>query len=208
MTSTRILAAGGVLVLVIAGCGSGGSSAPTPAPVPSVTAPSSASTSGVSPTSAAPPVSTASTTSVPYSNVPTSASPATPSGELMISDVRAGTHSGYDRVVIELTGGEPGELTWTAQYDVSPHTQGKGDAIELPGSAILRVSVYGLTYPPPGASTPHGLQADSAQGSITGVYVDPVFEAQAHVYVGLDVQRDFHVVEFDSPTRIVIDFKT
>lgn len=200
-----------MIVLLVAGCGSGQPSAPS-SPAPTGDASPSAGATSLSPSqttapSGAPSSATTSVPAVPYATVPTSANPAQPGSGLLITDVRVGTHTGYDRVVVELSGGQPGELTWVAEYDDHPHTQGKGDPVVLPGSAVLRVSVYGLTHPPAGQSTPSGLLADSAQGNITGVYVDPVFEGQAHVFIGLDAQRGFHVREYDSPTRIVIDIK-
>lgn len=220
MTRTKILAVIAVLGLTMSGCGSGGSGAPSSsAPATSGTSTSSAVPTSVAPTSgvstSAAPTSGVSTSvaltgaapSVPFSSVPTSANPANPSSELLITDVRAGAHDGFDRVVIELTGGQPGQIVWKAEFVDNPHTQGKGDPIDLPGAATLSVSVFGLTYPPAGTSTPHGLQSNSAQGNITAVFVDPVFEGQAHVYIGLDAQRGFHIVEFDSPTRIVIDIR-
>ena len=79
--------------------------------------------------------------------------------------------------------------------------------MDLPGSATLRVIVTGLTYPPTGTSTPSGLVADSAHGNVTGVFVDPVFEGQAQIFIGLDASRGFHVSMLDSPTRIAVDIE-
>lgn len=205
----RVLAAAGLLVLTIAGCGTGGSTSPSStAPAPTSTGSSAPGGPLASPTTA-PGGSDApdGTPTVVFDDAPTSTSAVSPSPELVITEVRVGSHPGYDRVVIELAGGSPDQAGWRVEYDDEPRTQGKGDEVELPGAATLRVIVTGLTYPPTGTSTPSGLLADSAHGEVTGVYVDPVFEGQAQIFIGLDASRGFHVSMLDSPTRIAVDIE-
>ena len=209
MTSMRVLAAAGLLVLTIAGCGTGGSTSPaSTAPAPTSTD-SSASGGPLASTTTAPGGSDApdGTPTVVFDDSPTSTSPASPSPELVITEVRVGSHAGYDRIVVELTGGSPDQVGWRVEYDDEPRTQGKGDEVDLPGSATLRVIVTGLAYPPTGTSTPSGLVADSAHGNVTGVFADPVFEGQAQIFIGLDASRGFHVSMLDSPTRIAVDIE-
>ena len=208
MTSMRLLAATGLLVLTIAGCGTGSTDGPSTASAPansgSATPGSAAASAIATPGSSSAPVNTP---TIVFDDAPTSTSAVSPSPELVITEIRVGSHSGYDRVVIELAGGSTDQVGWRVEYDEEPRTQGKGDAVELPGSATLRVIVTGLTYPPTGTSTPSGLLADSAHGKVTGVYVDPVFEGQAQIFIGLDASRGIHVSMLDSPTRIAVDIE-
>lgn len=200
----------GVLVLAAVGCGSGNQPGPNPSPSgPSGTGSGTASvapTLGV-PTSPSPTSSAAPTSAATFSDVPTSAQPASPSGELRLTEVRVGSHPGYDRVVAGVEGGSPDNLGWRLEYDPEPRTQGRGDPVDLPGTETLRLIIFGLTYPPEGAAMPSGLQPDSNQGNITGVYVDPVFEGQAQIFIGLEQRRGFQVTMLDSPTRIVVDIQ-
>ncbi len=145
MTSMRVLAAAGLLVLTIAGCGTGGSTSPaSTAPAPTSTD-SSASGGPLASTTTAPGGSDApdGTPTVVFDDSPPSTSPASPSPELVITEVRVGSHAGYDRIVVELTGGSPDQVGWRVEYDDEPRTQGKGDEVDLPGSATLRVIVTG-----------------------------------------------------------------
>ncbi len=193
------VAAAGLLAWSLVGCGTG-----SQAPTPSATGPTETDSASASPTNPPDPSRTP-TSKVTFSNVPTSAQPVTPSGELTVTQVRVGDHEEYDRVVVEFAGGSAENLGWRVEYDPDPRTQGQGAPVELPGAETVRLIIFGLTYPPEGGTMPSGLQPGSAQGDITGVYVDPVFEGQAQVFIGLDAQRGFSVSALDSPTRIVVD---
>ncbi len=209
----------GAALMLLVGCGliTGGSSGSTTTVTVPVTttaqAPTTAApTSGAQTTSApaptmAPASTSPSTTPVPYSDAPTSHEPPNAHWEYQMGDVRVGEHSQYDRVVIEVTGSEASGLTWWAEYSDEPRTQGAGDIVELGGDAVLAVRLQGIAYPPEDVPVLHGVLPNSAHGHITGVYVDPVFEAMVQVFIGVDQQRGFHVTTLESPTRLVIDIE-
>lgn len=128
--------------------------------------------------------------------------------ELLLTEVRAGQHEGYDRIVFEHAGG--GAPGWYAEYVDEALEPGSGFPLELDGEAILYISAVGLT---PG-------NADSDQGQLELSHLeDPkgtVFEdvvttfvhhGAASYYVGLDQQRDFRVSvwEHEDGPRLIID---
>ena len=198
-----------VIAFTMVACGNN-----QPTPEPTSPAPTSPATISPSPTESAPvdsptPTATVTTTTQPPQSWPTSPVSAEPQnpGSFDIADVRVGAHDGFDRVVIELAGGAANQATWKVEYEPNPHTQGKGDLVDLPGNATLRVVVYGLVTPP-GHTTQTRLLDNSAHGNVTGVYHDPVFEGQAQVFIGLDRVRGLRVSTLDSPTRIVIDIQS
>lgn len=144
---------------------------------------------------------------MPFADAPTTVQPADYGSDYEVVGVRVGSHDGYDRVVVELSGGDAASLYWWAEYDSNPVTQGKGDPVELDGDATLRVNVQGIAMPEPGDEMVRGLQADSGQGEVTGVYVDPMFEAMIQVFIGVEQRAGFHVSTLESPTRLVIDIQ-
>lgn len=123
-----------------------------------------------------------------------------------IATTRVGAHDGFDRVVIELGGGTGAQAGWQAQYVPIAFAQGSGLAIDIPGGAVLEVILRGLVVPPPEPWL-NDFQPNSTHGGVRAVYIDPVFEGQAVVYVGLDEERDFTVSLFEEPARIVIDIQ-
>lgn len=216
MKPTKLVSVIAVAGLLVAGCGNG-SNQPSPSPsVVEVTVTASeppsvpATTQPAPPTSAAPASSAAPTQEAsatgPFGTAPTEQHPGVASGTYEITAIRVGAHAGYDRVVIELDGGQAAQVTWLAEYDPNPITQGRGDPVELGGGATLRVIVRGLIVPP-NVDPPRGLLADSAHGQITGVYADPVFEGQSVIFIGLPTEAGFHINMLDSPTRIVVDIQ-
>lgn len=164
-------------------------------------------TDPVTPTTTEPDATTESAPRPDYGTAPTTAVPADHGTDYSVTGVKAGAHEGFDRVVVELTGGEAANLYWWAEYDPQPLTQGKGDPVELPGAAVLRVNVQGIAMPEPGDDFVRGLQPNTAHGAVTGVYVDPMFESMIQVFIGLNEQAGFHISTLDSPTRIVIDIE-
>lgn len=218
MKAIHTAAVAGSLALLLAGCNPS-QPAPAPAPTPGTVTvtttveppdPNStdvAPTAGVMtpvPSTVAAPTRSASG-SMPWAMAPTSAVAADPRYDFNIATTRVGDHNGYDRVVIELTGGSAAQATWLVEYVTEPIEQGRGDVIAMAGSAWLRIIVRGLAMPPDPVLS--GAQPGSAHGVVASVYIDPVFEGQAQVFVGLDRPRGFVVSTLDAPTRIVIDIQ-
>ncbi len=125
----------------------------------------------------------------------------------IVTDVRVGAHDGYDRVVAEFTGDEA--LGWRAQWVNRPHEVGRGDPINIPGSAFLDVNVTGVGIPM--TDEDYELYFDQrgplTAGSVAAVY-DATFEGSAHIVIGVDQQRPFKIYQLDNPLRVVIDIQT
>lgn len=128
-------------------------------------------------------------------------------GEMMIEDVRAGSHDGYDRLVVELSGtGSPSVL---AGYDNDPRQQASGFPLKPAGNAYFTLIIQGV---PLSMSADEAVLAKSnpagvAAGGITEIADGGVFEADAQYVVGLDKQRPYKLSVLENPTRVVVDFQ-
>lgn len=124
--------------------------------------------------------------------------------EQVITDFRVGSHDGYDRVVLELSGtDDPG---WMINWVQRAHEQGRGEELDLEGPAFLDVNVMWVTYPfdeetEKIAYTGRGLQET---GDIRA-YFDSIFEGQVHLVIGMDQNRPYRVFTLSDPVRVVID---
>ena len=122
-----------------------------------------------------------------------------------ITDVRVGTHDGYDRVVLEFQQGTP-ELTLDRAQP--PFTQdASGLPMEVEGSSFLRLTMRGGSK-----------QTDDNTSSYDGptdlnpelpVLVDLIeggdFERQSTWYLGLTSEACVRVLLLEDPARVVID---
>jgi hypothetical protein len=140
---------------------------------------------------------------------PTPAPAAAPSAcrapGVYLTAVRAGQHSGYDRVVFQFSGGLP---AYRLAYVTSVVQDPKGTPVPLAGQAYLRVVFRGAsgwcadpphqTYPGPAVLTPYypTLLVISAAGD---------FEGYLSFGVGLAARASYHVSRLASPDRVVID---
>jgi hypothetical protein len=127
-------------------------------------------------------------------------------GTLAVTDVRVGTHDGFDRIVFETDGdGTPG---WFVEY-AEATAQGSGEPVEVEGEVTLRVAITMVTLPPdlPDDLEPwDGERLDGPAGGIVlEVVEDTIFEGHHTFFVGLDEERPFLVERFDDPDRVVID---
>jgi len=122
-----------------------------------------------------------------------------------ITDVRVGTHDGYDRVVFEFEQGTP-ELT--LDRATPPFTQdASGLPLDVDGSSLLRLTMRGGSK-----------QTDEGTSSYDGptdldpdlpVLVDLIeggdFERQSTWYLGLTSEACVRILLLDDPARVVID---
>lgn len=227
MKAQRVIASGAIALVVLAGCGVGAdkkqaSDAVEPSATPRATAATTvpdatAATSQPDATTkpAAPSSNTATTATDPkdttkavaYSSEPTAHQPAKGAADYVLTDVRVGQHDGFDRVVVELTGSAATQLSWRAEYTDNPHTLGRGNRVDPGGKNVLAIHLQGLPMALDPHPAEHGMVPSSAQGNVAGVYVDPSFEMDAQVFIGLDRRRAFHVSTLDSPTRLVVDIQ-
>ncbi|CAM3457729.1 hypothetical protein OCAE111667_10760 [Occultella aeris] len=131
-----------------------------------------------------------------------------PAGEpdLLLTDVRAAEHDGFDRVVLEFVGtGTPG---WRASYTDAPAQEGSGNPIDLEGDADLQIFVSNTRYPDEGET---GFWEGPSQFETEGEEVEEVnvpgtFEGETQAVLGIDsVGAPFRVFALTDPVRVVID---
>lgn len=125
---------------------------------------------------------------------------------LTVTDLRVGTHEGYDRVVFDLGGsGTPG---WRVEYVDEALDDGSGNPVAVDGDVILQVVISGTAMP-----------TDSGVEEYDGGTVDPDdteaveqvvyrfwFEGYTTAFVGVDGERKpFRVFSLTDPARVVVD---
>ncbi|NLU83928.1 hypothetical protein [Rhodococcus sp. HNM0569] len=147
----------------------------------------------------------------PSDSAPTDASPksAAPSAgaKLTVTDVRVGSHGGFDRVVYEMAGtGTPG---FRAQYVPEAVQDGSGRTIPVDGAAILQVQIDGSAYPfdtgVEGYTGPDPVPGTDG-GSVASVNGALVFEGVTQSFVGVNAaDLPFSVTTLADPPRVVVD---
>ena len=219
--SRALCAALAVTALTVAGCGAEtGDTEPSVEPeTRSVTTSAASSTAPASTSAAADNTTEADTKDVSAAAAPAGAQSATPftledthlqnpgHPELQIEDVRAGSHEGVDRVVVELSGtGTPNVL---AGYTADPRQQASGLPLVPAGNAYFELIIQGVPWSM-GLSDADLAKADPAgvaAGGIQEIADGGIFEADAQYIVGLDAQRPYNLYLLENPTRVVVDFQ-
>lgn len=219
--SRALCAALAVTALTVAGCGAEtGDTEPSVEPeTRSVTTSAASSTAPASTSAAADNTTEADTKDVSAAAAPAGAQSATPftledthlqnpgHPELQIEDVRAGSHEGVDRVVVELSGtGTPNVL---AGYTADPRQQASGLPLVPAGNAYFELIIQGVPWSM-GLSDADLAKADPtgvAAGGIQEIADGGIFEADAQYIVGLNAQRPYNLYLLENPTRVVVDFQ-
>lgn len=126
--------------------------------------------------------------------------------ELKTTDIRVGSHDGYDRLVIEFEG--TGTPEFHAGYSDDPRQQASGNPLDVPGAAPFELVVHGTSLDM-SMDAKYAGQTDLglASGSISSVVNGGTFEANSQYFVGLDSQRPYKVTALENPTRLVVDFQ-
>ena len=221
-TRNRALCAAlAVTALTVAGCGAEtGDTEPSVEPeTRSVTTSAASSTAPASTSAAADNTTEADTKDVSAAAAPAGAQSDTPftledthlqnpgHPELQIEDVRAGSHEGVDRVVVELSGtGTPNVL---AGYTADPRQQASGLPLVPAGNAYFELIIQGVPWSM-GLSDADLAKADPAgvaAGGIQEIADGGIFEADAQYIVGLNAQRPYNLYLLENPTRVVVDFQ-
>ena len=124
--------------------------------------------------------------------------------QLMVTDVRLGSHAGFDRVVFDLTGeGEPG---WFMDFTDSPSQQGSGDPINYEGATALNVNIDGTVYPfDLGMEDPQIGTVEGTGNLVTEVISAGTFEGRSQFVIGLDGKHPYSVTVLQDPQRLVVD---
>ena len=130
-------------------------------------------------------------------------------GPLSVTEVRVARHDGYDRVVFELDGREPGQPGWTVQYVDDPRQDGSGNPVEVEGEAVLSVTITGTGYP-----MDTGVDEVTSDPALPGdlqvvqdVVLGAVFEGQYEAFIGTSGKAPFRVFRLDDPARVVVDVR-
>jgi hypothetical protein len=126
-----------------------------------------------------------------------------------ITNIKAGKHEGFDRLVVELNTSGAG---YNVRYVDNVYTDGKGDLVPLKGGAKLSIVVrapnhddnYNLTYQvKPGESLPN---VDIAGfNTFQDVKWAGSFEGQSTIGLGVSARSPFNVFKLTNPGRIVVD---
>ncbi|MGB7963122.1 MAG: hypothetical protein WCF12_09235 [Propionicimonas sp.] len=132
------------------------------------------------------------------------------SSKATVTDVRAGRHSCYDRLVIDLKGKIKG---YDVRYVNGVYTEGEGRRVPLSGDADLRIIVKAPAYDSHGHATYHPdsrTRAVSVSGFQTFKQVAFLgsFEGQTSFGVGTRARLPFRTFTLDRPgggSRLVID---
>lgn len=218
--SRAVFAALAVAALTVAGCGAEtGDTGSSAEPETASTASAASSTAPASTSAAADNTTEADTKDVSAAAAPAGAQSTTPftledthlqnpgHPELQIEDVRAGSHEGVDRVVVELSGtGTPNVL---AGYTADPRQQASGLPLVPAGNAYFELIIQGVPWTM-GLSDADLAKADPAgvaAGGIQEIADGGIFEADAQYIVGLNAQRPYNLYLLENPTRVVVDFQ-
>jgi hypothetical protein len=125
-----------------------------------------------------------------------------------IINVRAGRHTCYDRLVVDLASGTVG---YHVRYVSQVLTQAKGDALRLRGGAFLEVVVEaGTNNVNTGAATynprnPNELVNVRGWQTFRQVAFGGSFEGYTTIGLGVRARLPFRVFTLQNPGRVVID---
>lgn len=132
--------------------------------------------------------------------------------DLVLRDVRVGTHDGFDRVVVEFKGtGTPG---WGVRYVRTPRADGSGEPVDVDGDNVLAVNVSGVIirkgYPKTPADFFHGARHFTPRDGaiVEDVNLGGVFEGYSQLFLGIEGDRaPYRVFALTHPSRLVVDVK-
>jgi hypothetical protein len=118
--------------------------------------------------------------------------------------VRVGSHPGYDRLVVEFSGGLPAYklVAQDPSTFVGPYS---GRPVSVAGSAGIHLFIYNMDIPP---SYQHGTNLRPSYSVLKQVVVMAVFEGQADIALGLGSEACPSASTLSNPYRLVIDFPT
>ncbi|OKL53544.1 hypothetical protein BSZ39_08880 [Bowdeniella nasicola] len=126
----------------------------------------------------------------------------------LVTDVRAGDHDGFSRLVIEFGDDEKKDsrVGYSVEYVDEAVSDGKGDPIEVDGDKTIDIQLSGVKMPEGSDPQPFGrIDGTSAFKQIESI---GPFEGMSQIVIGLDSQGPVRVTELQDPYRIVVDVKT
>ena len=126
-----------------------------------------------------------------------------PTKALALTGIRAATHEGFTRVVLEFSGeGTPG--VWSAAWTDEAVEQGRGLPIQVEGEAVLDLVIDGT--PMTASENPYPSGMHTRAGDLD-VVSDGTFEDNTHVVIGAPAARQFQIGFLSNPVRMVIDVR-
>ena len=126
-----------------------------------------------------------------------------PTKALALTGIRAATHEGFTRVVLEFSGeGTPG--VWRAAWTGEAVEQGRGLPIQVKGQAVLDLVIDGT--PMTASENPYPSGMHTRAGDLD-VVSDGTFEDNTHVVIGAPAARQFQIGFLSAPVRMVIDIR-
>lgn len=126
-----------------------------------------------------------------------------PAKALALTGIRAATHEGFTRVVLEFSGeGTPG--VWRAAWTDEAVEQGRGLPIQVEGEAVLDLVIDGT--PMTATKSPYPGGTHTRAGDLD-VVSDGTFEDNTHVVIGSPTSRQFQIGFLSNPVRMVVDIR-
>ena len=126
-----------------------------------------------------------------------------PTKALALTGIRAATHEGFTRVVLEFSGeGTPG--VWSAAWTYEAVEQGRGLPIQVEGEALLDLVIDGT--PMTASENPYPSGTHTRAGDLD-VVSDGTFEDNTHVVIGAPAPRQFQIGFLSNPVRMVVDIR-
>ena len=126
-----------------------------------------------------------------------------PDKALALTGIRAATHEGFTRVVLEFSGeGTPG--VWRGAWTDEAIEQGRGLPIQVEGQAFLDLVIDGT--PMTATANPYPSGTHTRAGDLD-VVSDGTFEDNTHVVIGSPATRQFQIGFLSNPVRMVIDIR-
>jgi hypothetical protein len=210
-SSRRAFGALGLIATVaLAACTAGGASpgsaGPSSSAIDSAAAEPSISASQLASAEPSPTSSEPTESLQPFACTPSVSVPST-TDRAQISDIRVGTHDGYDRVVFEFAAGIPDVVI----EGVLPPFYADPSGLELPvaGTAFLRVTMHGASKMSPEGSVTYSGSTHFQPGfdRLVQLIEGGDFEAVSTWYLGLDGAGCYRVLTLTDPSRLVIDIQ-
>lgn len=126
-----------------------------------------------------------------------------PTKALALTGIRAATHEGFTRVVLEFAGkGTPGvrSAVWTDEAV----EQGRGLPIQVEGQSVLDLVIDGTPMTATENPYPSGMHTRAGDLDVVS---DGTFEDNTHVVIGAPAARQFQIGFLSDPVRMVIDVR-
>ena len=126
-----------------------------------------------------------------------------PTKALALTGIRAATHEGFTRVVLEFSGeGTPG--VWSAAWTDEAVEQGRGLPIQVEGEAVLDLVIDGTPMTASENPYPGGMHTRAGDLDVVS---DGTFEDNTHVVIGAPAARQFQIGFLSDPVRMVVDVR-